>query len=306
MPHDQAALAAVHNLTYARTGTEADPSLAFSRDSSLTPAGEGQLSASWDQTAGQIPLAFLVDGDNASAKTIGEMLAEVSNYGTVIIRKVYGDWTSTHLSQWKQVFQKHSLHPEQQFANTSGKNATDSAMIIDAMDMLHQGIVKGFVLVSSDSDFSALARRIREAGLLVIGIGRADTPESFRSACHRFVSTENLVAPIAPSTASEEAPESAIGPTRQPPTIQVPPPRAPTSEALTILDRAFETADRGDGVVHLAYLGETLYRLDSAFDARTYGKAKLVDLILLFPHAYTIERPLERGPGAVYVRRRKA
>ncbi|HEX9430561.1 MAG TPA: NYN domain-containing protein, partial [Candidatus Bathyarchaeia archaeon] len=130
----------------------------------------------------EIPLAFIVDGDNASAKLIGEMLAEASKYGSVVIRRVYGDWTSTQMSAWKQTLQNFALVPEQQFANISGKNATDSAMIIDAMDILHGGVVKGFCIVSSDSDFTRLATRIREDGLFVMGIGESKTPEAFRRA----------------------------------------------------------------------------------------------------------------------------
>ncbi len=257
-----------------------------------------------DRAVGQTPLAFLVDGDNAAAKLIREMLSEVSKFGTPIIRKVYGDWTSTQLAPWKQVLQEHSLHPEQQFANVSGKNATDSAMIIDAMDMLHQGIVKGFVLVSSDSDYTALARRIREAGLLVIGIGKAATPEAFRRACHVFISTENL-APVA--TALPPPTERLIETGRPaPPTPPAPTPRAPLSDAVGILNRAFDNVDQGDGVVHLAELGKALYLLDPAFDPRTYGRAKLVDLIQSFPDLFEVERRTELGPGAVYVRRRKS
>ncbi len=267
------------------------------------------LSVPIDREVARTPLAFLVDGDNASAKLIREMLSEVSKFGAPIVRKVYGDWTSTQLAPWKQVLQEHSLHPEQQFANVSGKNATDSAMIIDAMDMLHHGIVKGFVLISSDSDYTALARRIREAGLLVIGIGKAATPEAFRRACHVFISTENLapptpVPPPAPTSPPSKAPPAPVE--RPPPAPPAaPPPRVPPTDALGILNRAFDNLDQGDGVVHLAAIGQALYLLDPAFDARTYGKAKLVDLIQSFPDLFEVERRTGFGPGAVYIRRKK-
>lgn len=256
--------------------------------------------------AAQTHLAFLVDGDNASAALIKEMLAEASKYGTTIIRNVYGDWTSTQLAAWKAIMQEYALDPRQQFANVSGKNATDSAMIIEAMDILHEGIVQGFCLVSSDSDYTALAKRIRKAGLFVMGIGRSQTPTPFQRACHIFVATENLV----PSIPSPPAPQpdkmkKAAGPQPTAIATAIPAPRIPVSDALDILQRAFDSADSGDGLVHLANLGETLYRLDPAFDPRTYGKAKLVDLIEAFPKIYAIERRTELGPGAVYVRRKK-
>ncbi|EQD67977.1 protein containing DUF88, partial [mine drainage metagenome] len=127
---------------------------------------------------------------------IGEMLEEASKYGTLIIRRVYGDWTSPSLQSWRAVLQEHALDPEQQFSNVAGKNATDSALIIDAMDILHRGVVRGFCIVSSDSDYTRLAKRIREEGFFVMGIGRAATPAAFRNACHVFVSAENLVAPV--------------------------------------------------------------------------------------------------------------
>src|SRR2546422_3195827 len=138
------------------------------------------------------PMSFLVDGDNASRERLPEMLAEASKYGSVLIRRVYGDWTSPQMTRWKRVLQDHALVPVQQFANVSGKNATDSAIIIDAMDILHGKLVKGFCLVSSDSDYTRLATRIREAGLFVMGIGESKTPQAFRNACHVFVSTDNL------------------------------------------------------------------------------------------------------------------
>ncbi len=245
----------------------------------------------------EIPLAFIVDGDNASAKLIGEMLAEASKYGSVVIRRVYGDWTSTQMSAWKQTLQNFALVPEQQFANISGKNATDSAMIIDAMDILHGGVVKGFCIVSSDSDFTRLATRIREDGLFVMGIGESKTPEAFRRACHMFVLTGNL-APLAGSGPGVLTKKKGAGP--EPTSGHRPP-----SDAVGIIQQAFDNLDRSDGAVHLAALGAALYRLDPAFDSRTYGKPKLVDLIQSFPDRFLIERQAERGPGAVYVKRAK-
>lgn len=266
-------------------------------------------------------LAFLVDGDNATAKLLKEMLAEASKYGAVIIRNMYGDWTSSQLGPWKVMMQEHAMDPIQQFANVSGKNATDSKMIIDAMDILHEGVAGGFCLVSSDSDYTALARRIRKAGLFVMGIGRAGTPIAFQRACDIFVATENLVPPP-PPVVEDTFPTDLVEP--PPPPLEegtlpvdlvesAPPPPVATSEtaprvdpsgALELLKRAFDSLDEGDGMVHLANLGVALYRLDPAFDSRTYGKAKLVDLVQAFPDVFTVDRLRDLGPGAVYVRKR--
>jgi hypothetical protein len=135
-------------------------------------------------------LAVLIDADNAQASVIQELLAEVSRYGTATIKRAYGDWTTTNLKGWKDVLHTMAIQPIQQFSYTSGKNATDSALIIDAMDVLHTGSVDGFCLVSSDSDFTRLATRIREAGLVVYGFGERKTPEPFVAACDKFIYTE--------------------------------------------------------------------------------------------------------------------
>ena len=138
-------------------------------------------------------IAVLIDSDNISANYISAVLDEVAAYGIASIRRIYGDWTSPNLAKWKDELLKNSLTPMQQFANTTGKNATDSAMIIDAMDILYSKDVDGFCIVSSDSDFTRLASRLRESGSLVIGMGEEKTPLSFRKACTKFIVLENLV-----------------------------------------------------------------------------------------------------------------
>ena len=232
----------------------------------------------------QNPIAFLVDGDNASPELLPEMLAESSKYGSVLVRRVYGDWTSPQMNRWKKVLQEDALVPVQQFANVSGKNATDSAMIIDAMDILHSKLVKGFCLVSSDSDYTRLATRIREAGLFVMGIGEPKTPSAFRNACHVFVSTENLRKVSA-------APKTTLEPTSR-------------DAAREILLRAFDKVEKDDGLARLDELGQVLRRLDPSFDPRTYGEPRLVDLIRALPDTFSIERPKDAGPGELYVRRK--
>src|SRR5436190_14996243 len=138
-------------------------------------------------------VAILIDGDNAQSSLLPQMLVEAGRHGQVTVRRIYGDWTTNSMNSWKETLNYHAFQPIQQFRYTVGKNATDSAMIIDAMDILHTGVVDGFCLVSSDSDYTRLATRIRETGIFVMGIGEKKTPKPFVNACDVFVYTENLV-----------------------------------------------------------------------------------------------------------------
>src|SRR5512143_1494747 len=138
-------------------------------------------------------IAILIDGDNAQSSLLPQMLVEAGRHGQVTVRRIYGDWTTTSMNSWKDILNYHAFQPVQQFRYTVGKNATDSAMIIDAMDILHTGVVEGFCLVSSDSDYTRLATRIRESGVFVMGIGEKKTPKPFVNACDVFVYTSNLV-----------------------------------------------------------------------------------------------------------------
>ncbi len=240
-------------------------------------------------------LAFLVDGDNASATLIEEMLAEASKYGSIIIRRVYGNWTAGgQVNTWKTKLKEYALTPYQQFPNISNrhvtKNATDIALIIDAMDILHDGIVKGFVIVSSDSDYTSLAIKIREHGLFVIGMGKKETHDSFRRACDVFVSTENLGKE--PEEEDKEAPQAPKGHAR---------PKRTPRDAIDVLNRAFEYAVNDDGRALNGDIGAALRRLDPAFDTRTYGKQSLLNLIEELDDLYEVERS---DRGAIYVRRK--
>src|SRR5512142_2686244 len=138
-------------------------------------------------------IAVLLDGENAQSSLLPQMLVEAGRHGQVTVRRIYGDWTTNSMNSWKETLNFHAFQPIQQFRYTVGKNATDSAMIIDAMDILHSGVVDGFCLVSSDSDYTRLATRIRETGIFVMGIGEKKTPKAFVNACDLFVYTENLV-----------------------------------------------------------------------------------------------------------------
>src|SRR5574338_1689488 len=145
-------------------------------------------------TNGRQKIAVLIDGDNAQSSLLPQMLVETGRHGQVTVRRIYGDWTTNSMNSWKEMLNYHAIQPIQQFRYTVGKNATDSAMIIDAMDIMHSGVVEGFCLVSSDSDYTRLATRIRETGIFVMGIGEKKTPKPFVNACDVFVYTENLVA----------------------------------------------------------------------------------------------------------------
>ncbi len=223
------------------------------------------------QAAPELRLAMLIDGDNAQATLIEEMLKETGKYGLVTIRRIYGDWTEPQMKSWKDTLQTYAITPIQQFRNTVGKNATDSAMIIDAMDILHTTTIEGFCLVSSDSDYTRLATRIREKSLFVMGIGRENTPRSFVNACNVFVYTENLVPPVAdkPKSISDKQ-----------------------LKALRQLFRdALEQTNRDeDGWTPLSAMGSALRQLDPSFDARTYGHRQLLMLVQAHPNLLDVKK----------------
>jgi uncharacterized LabA/DUF88 family protein len=231
-------------------------------------------------------LAVLIDADNAQASLIEPLLAEVARYGEATVRRIYGDFTSNQSASWRKVLQPHAIKPVQQFAYTTGKNATDSALIIDAMDLLYTRRFDGFCLVTSDSDFTGLALRLREEGLTVLGFGAKKTPEAFRKACHRFVYTELL---------KEEAEAAAPAPTRP----QQQRPKFPKQFMLTALE---ETTD-DNGWSNLGAFGSYLNNVQPDFDPRTYGFRKLSDLVKSRPDLFvTEERRTRSGQPLLYLR----
>jgi uncharacterized LabA/DUF88 family protein len=232
-------------------------------------------------------LAVLIDADNAQASTCEELLAEVARYGTASIKRAYGDWTTTNLRGWKDVLHKLAIQPIQQFSYTSGKNATDSALIIDAMDLLHAGGVNGFCLVSSDSDFTRLATRIREAGLSVYGFGEKKTPEAFIAACDKFTFVEIL-------REDAESPKE-DGATELP-------------KLRPMVLRALEATAREDGWATLSALGSQLTRNHPSFDPRNYKEAKLGELMRKQGYLEMKEVIVGDGAGHVqlHVRRKPA
>ena len=209
-------------------------------------------------------LAILIDADNTSPRVADGLFEEIAKFGEASVRRIYGDFSSPRLKSWIEILQKHAIDPYQQFAYTSGKNASDIALVIDAMDLLHTGRFDGFCLVSSDSDFTRLASRLREQGADVYGFGMQKTPESFRQACRRFIYTENLLPDAEVATLEE-------GPSRK----ALEPPRA----AIPILNKAIAQLETEDGWVGLGVVGQRLANIASDFDSRTYGYRKLSDLV---------------------------
>jgi uncharacterized LabA/DUF88 family protein len=224
-------------------------------------------------------LAVLIDADNASSRIAAGLFEEVAKFGEASVRRIYGDFSGQRLKSWADVLQKYAIDPYQQFAYTTGKNASDIALVIDAMDLLHSGRLDGFCLVSSDSDFTRLASRLREQGADVFGFGEQKTPESFRQACRRFIYTENLL-PEAQVSSPEEGPSAKA---LQPP-----------SAAIPILNKAMVQMETEDGWIGLGAVGQRLANMASDFDPRTFGYRKLSDLVRK-TGAFDIDQPEGRA-----------
>ena len=233
-------------------------------------------------------LAVLIDADNAQSSIVAQLLAEISRYGIATVKRVYGDWTTPNLKGWKESLNAHALQPVQQFSYTTGKNATDSCLIIDAMDLLHSERVDGFCLVSSDSDFTRLATRIRESGRVVYGFGEKKTPQPFVAACDKFVYTEILRVGDATS-ALPKAPE----------TVAAKPIKGLLLNAVT-------GAMRDDGWSPLSVIGSLISKTNPDFDARNYGFEKLGELVKAQPYLETKMVVLNEATGTnqVFVRRK--
>jgi uncharacterized LabA/DUF88 family protein len=210
-------------------------------------------------------LAVLIDADNASAKIADRLFEEIAKIGEASVRRIYGDFSSPRLKPWAGILAVHAILPHQQFAYTAGKNASDIALVIDAMDLLHTGRFDGFCLVSSDSDFTRLAARIREQGVDVYGFGEHKTPESFRQACRRFIYTENLLLPETPAPGPQSDRRAK--------------PLQPPSAAIPLLQKALSQLETEEGWVSLRVLGHRLTTIATDFDSRTYGYRKLSDLV---------------------------
>lgn len=223
-------------------------------------------------------LAVLIDADNASSRIADGLFEEIAKLGEASVRRIYGDFASARSKGWADVLSRHAIIPQQQFAYTTGKNASDITLVIDAMDLLHSGRFDGFCLVSSDSDFTRLAARIREQGIDVYGFGEQKTPESFRQACRRFIYTENLLPAPPIDRAGGQLP------------AQTTKALQPPSKATPIIRKVIEQMESEDGWVSLGAVGTQLQNLASDFDSRTFGFRKLSDLIRK-TNAFEIDHP---------------
>jgi len=236
-------------------------------------------------------IAVLIDGDNAQAKLIKELIEEVSKYGKATIRRIYGDWTIPQMNSWKEIINQYSINPIQKFSYTTGKNSTDSSLIIDAMDILHGQTVDGFCIVSSDSDYTGLAKRIREEGLFVMGIGRRTTPIAFVNSCEIFTFSENLLPEI---ELTREKKVEKVEVTKL--EIADSKPKRGTKKEIKkveekievkkgfpkldigILDKAFDISTNEEEEAYIAKVGSSLRKIDPSFDSRTYGFKTLTHL----------------------------
>lgn len=227
-----------------------------------------------------VRLAVLIDADNASASVVKELLEEVAKYGTATVKRAYGDWTTQYLVGWKEHLHRHAIQPMQQFAYTRGKNSTDSAFIIDAMDLLYAGSVDGFCIVSSDSDFTRLATRLREAGKLVVGLGERKAPEAFIAACDKFIFLEVL----------QRTSEAAVSM------------QADMPDLRELLRHAVKETARDNGWSVLATVGSFIGRNNTSFDPRNYGYAKLSEMVRRQPDLEVRETPDASGMVHLHVR----
>jgi hypothetical protein len=251
-------------------------------------------------------VALLIDGDNAQPSLIAQILAEAGKYGLVTIRRIYGDWTTVNMSGWKNALHDSAIQPIQQFRYTIGKNATDSAMIIDAMDILHGHLVDGFCIVSSDSDYTRLATRVREMGFFVMGIGKRSTPKAFVNGCNIFIYTENLV-PRERETRRRDRGGARKAEGKEPREEHADhEDKGRKFDPVPLLKGAFDMAVREDGWANLGEIGFYLRQLDPGFDPRTYGFKQLSQLIKSQQVLFEINSRGEEGGGAaIYIRTRE-
>lgn len=239
----------------------------------------------------QNKLAILIDADNASPLIIEGLLEEIANYGIASVKRIYGDWTSVRMNSWKDLLLSYGIQPIQQFGYTTGKNATDSAMIIDAMDLLYSAELDGFCIVSSDSDFTRLSARLREAGLIVYGFGEKKTPKAFVAACDKFIYTEIL------RKDSDDNGKNTKKTMKQ---------MRSDTKLVNLLRNAVEDSADENGWAHLGSVGRNIANKSSEFDPRNFGYSKLGELIKAIKLFDIDERSSEISPAkSIYIRDKK-
>ncbi len=233
-------------------------------------------------------LAILIDADNAQPSITENLLAEIAKYGTASVKRIYGDWTLPQLRGWKEILLQHSIQPMQQFGYTKGKNSTDSALIIDAMDLLYTGRFDGFCLISSDSDFTKLAARIRESGLAVYGFGERKTPEPFVAACDKFIYTEVLREDEDEKETRKRISKNSL---------------KQDTKLVNLVRNAIEASSDESGWAHLAPVGSYIAKQSPEFDPRNYGYKKLGELLQAIGLFEMEERPVGEGQSkAIYIK----
>lgn len=241
-------------------------------------------------------IAVLIDADNAQLSKLSLVLEELSTYGRIVVRRAYGNWSSRALKNWEEQLKKLAIKPEQQFAYTTGKNATDISLAISAMDLLHTNLYDAFALVSSDSDYTPLAIRLREAGIYVFGVGEEKTPMSFRNACDNFILTQNLGDAEKPKPAPAGEAKTAAAPAKAEP-------KADIAAIHNLLKTASERYSDAEGYVNIASAGGYLKRVMPDFDSKTYGFSKLTDLIKAFPAKYETKNYPGKGTVTIFAYR---
>jgi len=251
-------------------------------------------------------IAVLIDAENISEKYIKYLLDELASYGTPTYKRIYGDWTKPELAKWKSSLLDYSIQPIQQYNYTTGKNASDSAMIIDAMDILYSGKVNGFCLVSSDSDFTKLAARLREAGMLVIGMGEKKTPQPFIRACERFLYLEVLLpASVSPKEPQKKQPGKACEKADE--KIELKVPSTDKRKIITIIRNIIDDIDGDDGWASLADVGNILSKREPDFDARNFGFRKFSDFVLCIKNIEVNKVKIEgKNVTQIFVRNKKS
>jgi hypothetical protein len=251
-------------------------------------------------------LAVLIDADNAQAAVIEGLLAEIARFGEATVKRIYGDFTAPTSASWKKVLQQHAIKPVQQFAYTTGKNATDSTLIIDAMDLLYTRKFDGFCLITSDSDFTGLAMRLREEGITVLGFGEKKTPDAFRNACHKFVFTEVLRSTVVVEQTNQVSaikPEQKSAAPVAPALLTESKPDFPKKFVLSALEQSVDDT----GWAGLGAFGSYLTKLQPDFDSRLYGYKKLSDLVKAKTDIFETEerQATTSNSKVVYVRARQ-